>query len=281
MQKTDFATTAIFGVDKEKKCGIIMVNEIYSKFHKDFRSYCNITSELFATAAINRKGECIMEWFSLWWNGLKLVEQVLYCIAIPASLILVIQTVIMLLGIGHGGEGFNPSDTSGMDGGFDGGMDGDVSGGSVDTDLPGHDINSPADLADFRLLSVQSVIAFLTIFGWSGITAISNGMPEWAALLLAAVLGFGAMFLVAKIIQWSSKLAQNGNFNIKNILGESGTVYIPIPEKGKGTGKVNISCGERFMEFDAVTEEQETLKTGEAIRVVDIIGSGTLVVEKI
>lgn len=230
-----------------------------------------------------------MEWFSLWWNGLKLVEQVLYCIAIPASLILVIQTVIMLLGIGHGGEGFNPSDTSGMDGGFDGGVDGgldggidgDVSGGGVDTDLSHHDINSPADLADFRLLSVQSVIAFLTIFGWSGITAISNGMHEWAALLLAAALGFGAMFLVAKIIQWSSRLAQNGTFNMKNILGESGTVYIPIPEKGKGTGKVNISCGERFMEFDAITEEQETLKTGEAIRVVDIIGSGTLVVEKI
>ena len=57
-----------------------------------------------------------MEWFSLWWNGLKLVEQILYCIAIPASLILIIQTVIMLLGIGHGGEGFNPSDTSGFDG---------------------------------------------------------------------------------------------------------------------------------------------------------------------
>lgn len=219
-----------------------------------------------------------MEWFSSWWNDLELVEQVLYCIAIPSSLVLVIQTIIMLLGIGHGSEGFNPSDTSGMDGGFDSDVSGD---GTLDTDMPYHDINSPADIADFRLLSVQSVIAFLTIFSWSGITAISSGMPEWAAMLLAAVLGFGAMFLVAKIIQWSSKLAQNGNFNIKNILGESGTVYIPIPEKGKGTGKVNISCGERFMEFDAVTEEQETLKTGEAIRVVDIVGTGTLVVEKI
>lgn len=226
-----------------------------------------------------------MEWFSLWWNGLKLVEQILYCIAIPASLILIIQTVIMLLGIGHGGEGFNPSDTSGLgdvdfDGGadFDVGIDGDISG----ADMDGHtDVNNPSDLADFRLLSVQSVIAFLTIFSWSGITALSNGMVPWGALLLAAVLGFGAMFLVAKIIQWSSKLAQNGTFNIKNLLGESGTVYIPIPSKGSGTGKINISCGERFMEFDAVTEEQDTLTTGTAVRVVDIIAGSTLVVEKI
>lgn len=227
-----------------------------------------------------------MEWFSLWWNDLRLVEQILYCIAIPASLILVIQTVIMLLGLGHGGEGFNPSDTSGFDtpDSFDVDTSVDLpSDGSFDTDsdLSNHDINNPADLADFRLLSVQSVIAFLTIFGWSGITAISNGMADWAALLLAAVLGFGAMFIVAKVIQWSSKLAQNGTFNVKNLLGESGTVYIPIPEKGKGMGKINISCGERFMEYDAITEEQEMLKTGEQVTVVDIIGGSTLVVERL
>lgn len=227
-----------------------------------------------------------MEWFSLWWNDLRLVEQVLYCIAIPASLILVIQTVIMLLGLGHGGEGFNPSDTSGFDTPDSIDVDTSVdlpSDGSMDTDadLSNHDINNPADLADFRLLSVQSVIAFLTIFGWSGITAISNGMADWAGLLLAAVLGFGAMFIVAKVIQWSSKLAQNGTFNVKNLLGESGTVYIPIPEKGKGMGKINISCGERFMEYDAITEEQEMLKTGEQVTVVDIIGGSTLVVERL
>lgn len=228
-----------------------------------------------------------MEWFGNWWNSLELVQQILYCIAIPSSLVLIIQTIIMLLGIGHGGEGFNPSDTSGLGGDvdFDGGadfdidIDGDVSGGDIDGTHT--DVNNPSDLADFRLLSVQSVIAFLTIFSWSGITALSNGMVPWGALLLAAALGFGAMFLVAKIIQWSSKLAQNGTFNIKNLLGESGTVYIPIPSKGSGTGKINISCGERFMEFDAVTEEQETLKTGTAVRVVDIIAGATLVVEKI
>lgn len=222
-----------------------------------------------------------MEWFSLWWNELGLARQILYCIAIPASLILVIQTVLMLLGMGNGAEGFNPSDTSGLDGVDAGGMDGgDIPFDGADGDFAYQEVNSPSDLADFRLLSVQSVIAFLTIFGWSGITAISNGMIEWAALLLAAVLGFGAMFIVAKIIQWSSKLAQNGTLNIKNLLGETGTVYIPIPEKAQGKGKVNISCGERFIEYDAISEEQEPLKTGTPIRVVDIIGGDTLVVEK-
>ena len=220
-----------------------------------------------------------MEWFSEWWNGLQLAEQILYCIAVPATLILIIQIILMLIGLGDHGAGINPSDTSGLDmpDSFDG-MDG------VDADIPDltdHDISSPHDLADFRLLSVQSVIAFLCIFGWSGIAALSCGAPAWAAILIGAVLGLAAMFLVAKIIQWSSKLTQNGNFNVKNLLGESGTVYIPIPPKGEGTGKINISCGERFMEFDAVCEGDKTLSTGSAVRVVDIIAGSTLVVEQI
>lgn len=224
-----------------------------------------------------------MTWFSEWWNNLQLVEQVLYCIAVPASLILIIQTVMMLLGLGEGGEGINPSDTSGLDVpdvDFDVSVDGDFS-ANGNMDLSNHDISNPSDIADFRLLSVQSVIAFLCIFGWSGITAIANGMPEWAALVLAAVLGFAAMLLVAKIIQWSSKLAQNGTFNVKNLLGESGTVYIPIPPKGNGSGKINVSCGERFLEFDAISEGDETLSTGSPVRVVDIVSGSVLVVEKI
>lgn len=222
-----------------------------------------------------------MTWFSDWWNNLQLVEQILYCIAVPASLILIIQTVLMLLGLGEGGEGINPSDTSGLDMpdvDFDISVDGGTSADGAD--LLGHDISNPSDIADFRLLSVQSVIAFLCIFGWSGITAIANGMPEWAALVLAAVLGFAAMLLVAKIIQWSSKLAQNGTFNMKNLLGESGTVYIPIPPNGNGSGKISISCGERFMEFDAISNDAEMIATGVHVRVTDIISGSILVVEK-
>ena len=226
-----------------------------------------------------------MEWFSEWWNGLQLAEQVLYCIAVPATLILIIQTILMLIGMGDHGAGINPSDTSGLDmpDSFDGadGFDGVDSVDADGSDMSDHDISSPHDLADFRLLSVQSIIAFLCIFGWSGIAALSCGVPAWGAIIIGAVLGFAAMFLVAKIIQWSSKLTQNGNFNIKNLLGENGTVYIPIPPKGEGTGKINISCGERFLELDAVTEEDKMLATGSAVRVVDIIAGSTLVVEQI
>lgn len=217
-----------------------------------------------------------MQWFSLWWNGLRATEQILYCIAIPASLVLIIQTVMVFIGMGNGGEGINPSDTSGLDlpdlpNGADMGSGGETL---------SQDVSNPVDISDFRLLSVQSVMAFLTVFSWSGISAVGGGMVEWAALLLAAALGFCAMLLVAKVIQFSSKLAQNGTFDVKNLLGECATVYIPIPEKGKGKGKINLTCGERFVEYDAVSESPDILKTGTSVRIVDVISGNTLVVEK-
>ena len=51
-----------------------------------------------------------------WWSSLGLTMQIFYCIAIPATLIIVIQTILLMIGLGHGGEGVEFSDTSGIDG---------------------------------------------------------------------------------------------------------------------------------------------------------------------
>ena len=57
-----------------------------------------------------------------WWNSLSSFSQVLACMAIPATLILLIQTVLMFLGLGS-------------DGGADVDTDADVD-IDVDTDAP-------------------------------------------------------------------------------------------------------------------------------------------------
>ena len=51
----------------------------------------------------------------VWWNGLSHVLKILYCIAIPATLIFVIQTFLSFIGGLEGGEGIHFSDTSGLD----------------------------------------------------------------------------------------------------------------------------------------------------------------------
>jgi hypothetical protein len=58
-------------------------------------------------------------------------------------------------------------------------------------------------------------------------------------------------------------------------------VYIPIPAERKGPGKVQLSMQNRIVEFLAVTDEGDRLKTGEAVEVVGLAGSDTLEVRRV
>lgn len=222
-----------------------------------------------------------MEWLSTWWGGLDIFSQILYCISIPSTLILIIQTILIIAGFGDSGPDTNLSDTSGLDlpdGGVDFDVGTDLSG--IDGDVSGHDVGNPADAGAMRLFTFQGIITFLCVFAWSAILTYMGTNSILLSLLVGFVLGAGAMFGVAKIIQASAKLAQNGNINAKNYLGELGTVYLVIPAAEKGRGKVNISLGERYVEFDAITEDADDIPGGTSVRVVDVRSESLLVVER-
>ena len=220
-----------------------------------------------------------MEWLSTWWGSLDIFTQALYCVAIPSTLILVIQSVLIIIGLGDGAPDINVSDTSGLD------MPGCDCAGCDITDAMdasgSTDVVNPADAGALHLFTFQGIVTFLCVFAWAGIlTYMGCGLIP-VALIVGFVLGAAAMFGVAKIIQLMGKLAESGNIVAKKYLGETGTVYIPIPANGKGTGKVNIALGERYVEFEAITEEGIELKSGESVRVTDIRSETLLVVEKV
>lgn len=247
-----------------------LVNDIYKKaFQKT-----NYPEKQFK----NPKGGIYMEWFSNWWGSLDLFMQALYCVAIPSTLILIIQSVLIIMGMGDGAPDINVSDTSGLD------VAGCDCAGCDPTealDSAGGDVLNPADAGALHLFTFQGIVTFLCVFAWAGIlTYIGCGLIP-VALIVGFVLGAAAMFGVAKIIQLMGKLAESGNINAKQYLGETGTVYIPIPADGKGTGKVNIALGERYVEFEAITEDGVELKSGESVRVTDIRSETLLVVEKV
>ena len=221
-----------------------------------------------------------------WWNSLGITMQVFYCIAIPATLIIVIQTILLMIGIGHGGEGVEFSDTSGIDG------LGDVPDMPADipTDMPAHAIDgcehtaigdgsNPADFGTMQLFTLQGIMTFLCVFGWTGIICTSRGLHVAIAIIIALVLGFLAMLGVAKVLQLTRKLTQDGSLDVRRLLGEKGRVYIPIPANASGEGKVTIAAGERFIELSAVTDEQEAIPTGTQVRIMDVRGD-VVAVEK-
>lgn len=218
----------------------------------------------------------------MWWDSLDFLLQVLYCIAAPASAIFLIQIMLTLFGFGQGGEGSGLSDTSGLDMDMDLDLDLDL---DVDFSQPvdaGADAGNggeTADLGALRLFSLQSVIAFLTVFSWTAIIAYHAGLSGVVSVLAGFVFGIGTMFGVAKIIQLTARLAASGNISLKNALGQTAQVYLPIPAGGAGEGKVNLTLQERFIEVNAITDGDTPIPAGAFARVVDV-RSNVLVVEK-
>ena len=221
-----------------------------------------------------------------WWNSLGITMQVFYCIALPATLIIVIQTILLMIGIGHGGEGVEFSDTSGIDG-----LDVPDMPADIPTDMPGAhaidgcehtaigDGSNPSDFGTMQLFTLQGIMTFLCVFGWTGVICTSLGLHVAIAIIIALVLGFLAMLGVAKVLQLTRKLTQDGSLDVRRLLGEKGRVYIPIPANESGEGKVTIAAGERFIELSAVTDEQETIPTGTQVRIIDVRGD-VVAVEK-
>ena len=204
-----------------------------------------------------------------WWNALSTIQQVFYVLAIPSTIILVLQIILLLFGVG----GNHDADVSGDAGG-------DIS-SEIDADgsfVPEHDAPydpGPAHEAGLRILTVRGVVAFLAICGWVGVAALDMGAGPILSSVLAVIAGLAAMILVAVALRFSLKLQQNGNLDLKNAVGLTGEVYVPIPRGGKG--KVTLTVQDRFLELDALCPERE-LSTGEAVKVTGITSSHTLIV---
>lgn len=206
-----------------------------------------------------------------WWESLTLLGQVFACIAIPATLILVIQTIMSVIGISGGADGDVDADSDIPD---------DI---SVDCDgVFGPDVPDFEDSLDpgFRLLSLRSIIAFLTIFGWVGLIGVRNDLSNVWTLVIAFACGLVAMLVVVLAMRWMLKLQADGTRNIKNALGKSGTVYLTVPGQRNGSGKVNILLQDTFVELDAVTDQEGSIRSGREVVVVGLSGQNTLVVKE-
>lgn len=208
-----------------------------------------------------------------WWNSLDTFSQVLACIAVPATLILLIQTVLMLFGIGdNGADGDSEVD-------LDIGADSDIPDGIFgDGDLNG-DLD-PSGLDGLRIFSVRGIVAFFVIFGWSGIALESAGVHKALSLVIALLCGFAVMVAIAFAFKAIMRLESSGNIDNRNALGASGTVYLKIPPKREGQGKVNVMIQGSYCECEAVTDDGEAIPTGSEITVIALSGQNTLVVKR-
>ena len=89
------------------------------------------------------------------WETMMLIEKIYWCFAIPFSLVFVIQVILTIFG--------GDMDAVEADG------DADV---SVDSDTG----------ISFQFLSLKNLIAFFTVFGWTGIVCVNGGNDKMACV---------------------------------------------------------------------------------------------------
>src|SRR5690606_4885127 len=188
-----------------------------------------------------------MEFFT----GLEPLLKAFWVIAYPSSTIFLIQAIMTFAGMDA---------TDGISADFDSDLD-------------------HAD-APFQLFTLRNLINFLLGFSWTGISFYN--IIDSTALLLFVSFIVGGIFVVAFffIITQIQRLAENNSFRIENALNQIGTVYLTIPERKTGKGKVQVSIKGSFHELDAVTEN-EKIESSAMVRITKIESNSLVLVERI
>lgn len=188
--------------------------------------------------------------FPLWWEGLGTIAKIYWIIAFPSTLFFLIQLVMTFIG------------------------------GDVDHDMD-HDAQIDADHGmGFHFITFKNMIAFFTLFAWSGLASIEGGFSLSITIIVSTISGLVMMVIMASLFYYISRFSHSGTLNYDNAIGETGDVYLTIPAKKTGMGKVQITVQGHLRTLNAMTEDLEDIKTGAIVEVDEIVSNSVLLVHR-
>ena len=185
-----------------------------------------------------------------WFTALSVPEKIYFIIAVAASILLIIQIIMLLFSLGGG-----------------------------DIDMDGGAVGDGIDDADGGLsfFTVKSLTAFFALGGWCGFAAqTSLGDNVWAPILIALATGAAALFGVAFAMRGIAKLQCSGNIVKHKLVGSTATVYVSIPAGRSGRGKITLSAQGKYMEIDAMTDD-ERIPVDCLVEIAEYVGDFALV----
>ena len=187
----------------------------------------------------------------LWWNSLDIYLKIMWGIAIPFSVIFIIQMIMTFIGMGDQGE-----------------LSGDADADS-DTGIP------------FQFFTFRNFVNFFLGFSWAGISLYDSFTSMVWLTLVSVFIGLVLVAIVMALLYALSKTTQSGNIDIHHAIGCPATVYFTIPAAGKGTGKIQMTIQQAVREYDAISEMDEPVRTGGMVRVKSVVDAHTVLVEKL
>lgn len=183
-----------------------------------------------------------------WFAALTLFEKVYWIVAIAGSAILLVLVFMTLIG----------GDVDDM--------------GDVDTDI---EVDTGIH---FQFLSLKNLMGFFTIFGWSGIACMENGLSTGLTVFISVVCGLLMMLAMASLFYYLAKLQSSGTLNLKNAVDQIGEVYLTIGANRSRIGKVSVNVQGTLRELQALTDEGQDLVQGNVVKVQDVTDTGILIV---
>jgi hypothetical protein len=185
------------------------------------------------------------------------MERTIYLIlALAGSGILVVQVLMQVFGLAGEGDLSGTHDLGSIDHG--------------DPDAGAHDGSW-----FFGVLSFKALVAFAGLFGLTGLALLDSGMGTGPRALIATAVGVAGMVLVALLMRSLTRLTSSGTLDLRNALGASASVYLRIPARSQGPGKVTLEVQGRSIQLDAFTDG-EALPTGARVQVIALVGDDAL-----
>ncbi len=154
-------------------------------------------------------------------------------------------------------------------------------GGDMDSDMQmdGTDFEADDGGVGFQFFTFKNLVAFFTIFGWTGVVCSDYNLSSGLTLIIAIIAGLLMMVATSSLFYFMHRLAESGTLQMKNAIGVIGEVYLPIGANRSSTGKVQLKVQGSLRELEALTDEKEDLQTGAVVKVTKIISAELLLVE--
>lgn len=181
-----------------------------------------------------------------WWESLNFNLQVFYGIAIISLVVLALQLILSVF------MGVDDMDVGGDIGHHDSGM---------------------------SIFSVRGVTAFFTGFGWTGVICTEQGFGLPLTLLLALLVGGSLMVAIYLMMRSFMRLQSSGTLDYGNAVGQLGNIYITVPPAQRAGGQVETMIQGRLVTAEALQKGDSPLQPGTKVKVVERIGTSTLIVE--
>lgn len=188
-----------------------------------------------------------MESFSEWWSGLSVILKIFWALALPFTLMFVLQLILSFFG--H----------------------------ETADDVPDAEVSADHGVG-FQFFTLKNLIGFFTIFGWAGIAMIDSGASATTAIIVATIAGVLMMFVMAGMFYLLMKAQHDGTMKIEKAIGHTGEVYLTIQSKRGGMGKVQIKVSGAIRTLDALTDDDLDIQTGKIVKVSNIVNDNTLLV---